>query len=132
MTRAASSTLTLRGNLFGQRPLKRKMIKLSRLMLIVAVLMAGSVTIGTWFIFRHSHARTQKLFLGGPPCRGGLVSVDSQPDCPVKITIANTACDHTRVASVNFIAENISASPITEFEIDAIGTYDDLVDQSIG
>lgn len=81
----------------------------------------------TRFVFRHSHARAQKLFLG-PACRRGFVSVDVQPDAPVQITIANTSCKNNQLVTANYVAENISSSPITEFQINAIQTYDDFVD----
>jgi len=64
----------------------------------------------------------------GPACRSGFVSVDLQPDAPVQITIADTACKNNQFVTVNYVAENISSSPITEFQISAIQTYDDFVD----
>ena len=109
------------------------MKKLTRLVLITAaVLTAGSVATAAWFILRHSRRpQSQKLVLGSP-CRDGLVSVEPQLDAPMRITISNAACDNPQGASVQFLAENISSSPISQFEIRAIETYDGLVDQGSG
>jgi hypothetical protein len=109
------------------------MKKLARLVLIAAaILIAGSVATAAWFLFRQSRRpQSQKLVLG-PPCRDGLVSVEPQFDAPMRITISNAACDNPQGASVQFLAENISSSPISQFEIRAIETYDQLVDQGSG
>jgi hypothetical protein len=108
------------------------MKKLSRLVLIAMVIIAiGSIATAGWFVFRHSRRSSQKFVLG-PPCRDGLVSVETQTDAPLRITISNAACDNPQGASVQFLAENISSSPISQFEIRAIETYDELVDQGSG
>jgi hypothetical protein len=109
------------------------MKKITRLVLVAAiVLSAGFVAMAAWFVFRHSRRPQSQKFVLGPPCRDGLVSVEPQTDSPMRITILTSACDNAQTASVQFLAENVSSSPITQFEIRAIETYDELVDQGSG
>ena len=62
--------------------------------------------------------------LVGPPCRSGLVSIDPQPEVPIRITVSDAVCNSSYEARVQFVAENIGTVPISTFEIGAIDTYD--------
>lgn len=104
----------------------------TRFMLItVTIITVASLATAGWLILRHSRRPQSKLVLG-PPCREGLVSIESQPDAAVRITVLNAGCDNPQRASVQFLAENIGSSPISEFEVRAIETYDELIDQGSG
>jgi hypothetical protein len=97
------------------------------MLITVTIITVASVATAGWFILRHSRRQQSKLVLG-PPCREGLVSIEPQPDAAVRITVLNAACDNPQRASVQFLVENIGTSPISEFEIRAIETYDELID----
>jgi len=101
------------------------------LLIVVSVLTVSSVAATGWFAFHRSH-RQQARLVFGPPCREGLVSAEPQTDAPLRLTIADAGCDNSQTASVQFVAENVSSSPIIQFEIRAIETYDELVDQGGG
>jgi hypothetical protein len=62
--------------------------------------------------------------LVGPPCRVGLVSIDPQPEVPIRITVSDAVCNSSYEAKVQFVAENIGTVPISKFEIGGIDTYD--------
>ena len=110
-----------------------KMKNLTRFVLIAAsTLIVGSGATAGWFVYRHSSRPQSPRLVLGPPCREGLVSVEPQVDAPIRIKIAEAACDNPQGASVQFVAENISSSPISQFEIRTIKTYDELVDQGSG
>ena len=109
------------------------MKNLTRCVLIVAsILIVGSGATAGWFVYRHSRRPQSRKLVLGPPCRESLVSVEPQVDAPIRIKISDAACDNPQGASVEFVAENISSSPISQFEIRAIETYDELIDQGSG
>jgi hypothetical protein len=105
------------------------MKKLTKLFLIVAlILVVGPIAVAGWLGFRRTRHQ-QPRFVFGPPCRPGIVSVETQPDAPVRLTIADAGCDKPQTASVQFGAENVSSLAISQYEVRAIETYDELVDR---
>lgn len=83
--------------------------------------------------FRNHHQPAESFrFLSGPPCREGLVSVESHPAAPLRITIADTDCQDSQSGNVQFLVENLSAKPISKYEIRGIQTYDELIDEGLG
>ena len=98
------------------------------LLIGTSVLTVNCVAARSWLAFHRSHGQDGKLVLG-PPCREGVVSAEPQPDAPLRITIGDAGCDTPQTASVQFVVENISSSPISQFEIRAIETCDELVEE---
>src|SRR6266542_1527230 len=108
------------------------MKRLTKLVLIVAlILVIGSIATAGWLGFRHARHEQPRLVFG-PPCRQGIVSVETQPDAPVRLTIADASCDKPQTARVQFVAENVSSLAISQYEARAIETYDELVDKGSG
>jgi hypothetical protein len=104
------------------------MKKLAKLILIVEILTVGSIVAARWLRSWRAPQSQPKPFLG-PTCQKGLVSVETQPDAPVRLTIVDAGCEQPHTASVSFVAENVSSLAITEYEVRAIETYDELVDK---
>jgi hypothetical protein len=61
-----------------------------------------------------------------------LVSVETQSQVPLRISISDTACQNSHSANVQFAVENIVSKPITKYEIRGIMRYDGLVDDGLG
>ena len=101
------------------------------LLIGTSVLTVNCVAARSWLAFHRSHGQEAKLVLG-PPCREGVVSAEAQPDAPLRITIGDAGCDKPQTASVQFVVENVGSSPISQFEVRAIETYDELVDEGTG
>ena len=70
--------------------------------------------------------------LTGPPCTDGIVSVESQPQVPLRISISDTSCQTSHSANVQFAVENIGSKPIMKYEIRGVMTYAGLVDDGLG
>ena len=104
------------------------MKKLAKLILIVEILTVGCIGAARWLRLRQAAQAQPKLVLG-PRCQEGLVSVETQPDAPVRLTVVDAGCDQPQTASVGFVAENVSSLAITKYEVRAIETYDELVDK---
>jgi len=102
------------------------MKKLAKLILVVEILTVGYIVAGRRLRFWLAPPPQPKLVLG-PACQKGLVSVETQLDAPVRLTIVDAGCDQPQSASVSFIAENVSSLAITKYEVRAIETYDELV-----
>jgi hypothetical protein len=91
----------------------------------------GVATSSVWFLNHHQPAKSFR-FLSGPPCREGLVSVESRPAVPLHITISDTACQNPQSANVQFLVENLTPKPISKYEIRSVQTYDELIDEGLG
>jgi hypothetical protein len=98
------------------------MKKLPTLILVGLLTFTFGVAIGSRHFVSPSVNRTVKLF--GPPCRPGLVSIDPQPEVPIRITVSDAVCNSSYEVRVQFVAENIGTVPISTFEIGGIDTYD--------
>ena len=70
--------------------------------------------------------------LSGPTCREGLLSVESRPAVPLRITVSDTACEKPQSASVQFLVENVGTKPISKYEIHGVQTYEELTDTGFG
>ena len=88
----------------------------------------GVSTSSVWFLTDSQPARPFR-FLSGPPCREGLVSVESSVG-PLRVTVSDTACTNRQSASVQFLVESLSTKPISKYEIGGVRTYDELVNGS--
>ena len=93
---------------------------------------AIGVAISSVWFRNHDQAAKPFRYLSGPTCREGLVSVESLPDVPLRITIADTACEKPQTASVHFVVENLSTKPIKKYEVHGYLIYDDLIDDGMG
>ena len=99
-------------------------------LLILVFIGLLTLSFGVAVASRHFVSRkvSPAVKLVGPPCRAGLVSVDPQPEVPIRITVSDAVCNSSYEARVQFVAENIGAVPISKFEIGGIDTYDRPVD----
>ena len=99
-------------------------------LLILVFIGLLTLSFGVAVASRHFVSRkvSPAVKLVGPPCRAGLVSVDPQPEVPIRITVSDAVCNSSYEARVQFVAENIGAVPISKFEIGGIDTYDRRVD----
>jgi len=102
-----------------------------RIFAALATFLIGVTISSVWFLIHPQPAKSVRL-LSGPPCREGLVSGESLPDAPMRITILDTACRDLRTANVHFVVENLSAKPISKYEIRGVQTYDELRDHGLG
>ena len=108
-------------------------IKRLAIRIFVALLtcLTGVAISSVWFLNHYQPAKSFR-YLSGPPCREGLVSVESRPGVPLHITISDTACENPRCANVQFLVENVSTKPISKYEIRGVETYDELNDDGLG
>lgn len=102
-----------------------------RLITGLLTFLIGAATVAVWSPIHDQRVNSPKL-LQGQPCRDGLVSVESRPDLPLRVTISDTACDNPRSANARFIVENVSTKPISKYEIRSVQTYDELIDEGSG
>ena len=100
------------------------MPKLATLTLIGLLTFTFGVAISSRRFVRPRFDRLPLPELSGPPCREGLVSVEPQPQVPIRITVSGTVCNSPQEARVQFVAENIGTVAITKFEIGGIDAYD--------
>jgi len=64
---------------------------------------------------------------GANPCRDGLALVDNTPAPTLKITLLETSCQEP-VATVHFSVTNVGTTAIKYFNVRAIYSYDNYVD----
>lgn len=102
-----------------------------RIFAALLTFLIGVATPSVWFL-NHYQAAKSFRFLSGPPCREGLVSVESRPAVPLHITISDTACQNPQSANVQFLVENLSTKPISKYEIRSVQTYEELIDEGLG
>lgn len=102
-----------------------------RLMTALLTFLIGVAAAAVWSSIHNQQVNSPRLLLG-QPCREGLVSVESRPDVPLRVTISDTACEHPRSAKAHFIVENLSTKPISKYKIRAVLTYDELIDEGLG
>jgi len=103
----------------------------TRIFAALLTFLIGVATSSVWF-FNHYQPAKSFRFLSGPPCREGLVSVESRPGVPLHITISDTACQNPQSADVQFLMENLSTKPISKYEIRSVQTYEELIDEGLG
>ena len=102
-----------------------------RLVTALLTFLIGVATVAVWSPIHDQRVNSPKL-LQGQPCRDGLVSVESRPDVPLRVTISDTACQNPQSANVQFMVENLSTKPISQYEIRSVLTYDELIDEGMG
>lgn len=102
-----------------------------RIFAALLTFLIGVATSSVWFLNHYQPAKSFR-FLSGPPCREGLVSVESRPAVPLHITISDTACQNPQSANVQFLVENLSNKPISKYEIRSVQTYEELIDEGLG
>jgi len=101
-----------------------------RIFVALLTFLIGVAISSVWFLNHHQPAKSIR-FLSGPPCRERLVSVESPPAVPLRITISDTACEKPQSARVQFLVENVSTKPISKYEIHGVLTYDELSDEGL-
>ena len=101
-----------------------------RLITALLTFLIGAAT-AVWSPIHDQRVNLPKL-LSGQPCRDGLVSVESWPDVPLRVTISDTACENPQSANAQFMVENLSTKPISKYEIRGVLTYDELIDEGLG
>ena len=102
-----------------------------RLFVALLTFLIGVTTFTVWFR-NHPPAAKSFRFLSGPTCRAGLVSVESQPAALLHITVSDSECRDRQTANVQFLVENLSTKPISKYEIRAVQTYDELIEDGLG
>jgi len=112
----------------GRPHIRRLAIRLSTALLTFLI---GAGTAAVWSPIHDQRINSARL-LPGQRCRYGLVSVESRPDVPLRVTISDTACQNPQSANVQFIVENLSTKPISKYEIRTVQTYDELIDEGLG
>ena len=103
----------------------------TRLIIALLTFVIGIAAVSVWFVFHRAPSKANSL-LSGPPCRDGLVSVESQPDVPLRISISESVCENPQMTSVHFMVENVSSEPISKYEIRSIETYGRIIDDGGG
>jgi hypothetical protein len=98
------------------------MKKLHTLVFVGSLVLSSGVAFAAFHFVNPSVSPAVKLV--GPPCRSGLVSIDRQPEVPIRITVSDAVCNSSYEAKVQFVAENIGTVAINTFEIGALDTYD--------
>jgi hypothetical protein len=98
----------------------------------IALLATFGLGIGVTMYLRHRHRQTNQPWAANPPwaanlCRDGLALVDNTSEPTLKITLLETSCEQ-QVASVHFAVTNVGTAPIKYFNVRAIYTYDNYVD----
>jgi len=101
-----------------------------RIFVALLTFLIGVAISSVWFLNHYQPAKSTRL-LSGPLCREGVVSVESRPAVPLRITISDTACEKPQSASVQFLVENVSTKPISKYEIRGVQTYDELRDEGL-
>jgi hypothetical protein len=102
-----------------------------RIFVALLTFLIGVATSSVWFVNQYQPPKSFR-FLSDPPCRQGLVSVESSPVVPLRITISDTACHSPQEASVQFLVENLSTKPISNYEIRGVQIYDELINEGLG
>ena len=102
-----------------------------RIFVALITFVIGVAASSVWFRINCQPAQSSRL-LSGPPCRKGVVSLESQPDSPLRMTISDTSCRDPQTASVQFVVENLSAKPISKYEIRGLLRYDQVIDHGLG
>ena len=102
-----------------------------RIFVALITFLIGVTISSLWFGINSQPAQPFRL-LSGPPCRKGVVSVESQRDSPLRITISDTSCRDSQTANVQFVVENLSGKPISKYEIRGLLRYDQVIDNGLG
>jgi hypothetical protein len=93
---------------------------------LVALLTTLSLGVGLTLYLRHRQPQANKSWASNPCC-DGLASVDNTPEPTLKITLLETSCEN-QIASVHFNVTNVGMTTIKYFNVRAIYTYDNYVD----
>lgn len=97
---------------------------------IVPLLATFVLGTGVTMYLRHRHRQVNNQInhaWAANPCRDGLASVDYSSQPNLKITLLETSCEN-QTASVHFNVTNLGVAPIKYFQVRAIYTYDNYVD----
>ena len=101
-----------------------------RLLVALITFVIGVGAASLWSVGRRDRVKTVDQ-LTGPPCVSDVVSVDHQPNIPLHISLADTACyDHVTLAQ--FVVENTGTKTISRYEIRGIRTYERSIDTGLG
>lgn len=96
----------------------------------VVLLVVFGFGIGLTVYLRRRHHQTNKPWAANP-CPNGLASVDNTLQPTLKINLLETNCEND-IASVHFNVTNVGTTPYKYFEVRAIYTYDNYVDDGAG
>jgi len=96
------------------------------LLVFVTLLATFSLGVGLTMYLRHRHRQTNKPW-NASPCPDGLASVDNTAEPTLKITLLETSCEN-QIAAVHFNVSNVGMAPIKYYQVRAIYTYENYVD----
>jgi hypothetical protein len=99
------------------------MEKLRPVLIALLVIIGFGVGIIYW---RHRHHQIGKPWAANP-CPNGLASVDNSIQPTLRINLLETNCEDG-TASVHFNVTNVGTTPVKYFNVRAIYTYDNYVD----
>ena len=95
-----------------------------------ALLVTFSLGVGLTMYLRYRHPQTNKPW-DAYPCRDSLVFVNNESQPTLKITLLETNCED-QTAAVHFKVTNVGTMAINYFQVRAIYTYADYVDDGAG
>jgi hypothetical protein len=104
----------------------KKLLPISIAILVIVGVGAGII----YRRYRHRHRQTNRPWAANP-CPNGLASVDNTLQPTLKINLLETNCENN-IASVHFNVTNVGATLYKYFEVRAIYTYDNYVDDGTG
>src|SRR5689334_8032695 len=89
------------------------------LFVFVTTFLMGVVVTNKVFVLRRVFVKEREVVRFDETC-GNRVTVESQPNAPLRISAVSASCPGSQGSNVGFQVENVSDKPIIKYEIRAI------------